>query len=154
MRIQRCLLCTYGLLLQFYPPSFRNRFATEMLEVATTAKLGEWPLIFGDTGIAIVRCWIEGSRSTAVLTESNAYMSLGGSSVRSFGLGLVLSMGIIFGLAYLGYRWPPACPKTRPLLTYVVAPPQAPAHLDKAGQHVRDRSREQLSNPLRDRSSR
>jgi len=139
MSIQRGLLSAYGLLLQFYPPPFRKRFGTEMLELATAAELSEWPRIFSDTGIAILRCWFEGSPSTAVLTEPNAYVSIGGSSVRSLGLGFVLSTTIIVGLAYIGYRWPPPCSTTRPLLIEVVSPPQATAATAEVRQHSRDR---------------
>jgi hypothetical protein len=127
MRIQRCVLCTYGLLLRMYPSAFRKRFASEMLELVGAAELREWPLIFADTSVAIVRCWFEGSPSTAALTEPNAYMSLGGSSLRNLGLGFVLSTAIMAGLAYMGCRWPSPCSGTSPLLTHVVAPPEAAA---------------------------
>jgi hypothetical protein len=62
MNIRRGLLGTYRLLLQLYPPEFRKRFAPEMLELAEAAEAREWPLIFGDTSVAIIRCWTEGSR--------------------------------------------------------------------------------------------
>ncbi|HZW81673.1 MAG TPA: hypothetical protein VFF50_14455 [Candidatus Deferrimicrobiaceae bacterium] len=131
MRIQRCVLCTYGLLLRMYPSAFRKRFASEMLELVGAAELREWPLIFADTSVAIVRCWFEGSPSTAALSEPNAYMSLGGSSLRNLGLGFVLSTAIMAGLAYMGYRSSPPCtgtsPGTSPLLTHVVAPSEAAA---------------------------
>ena len=140
MRIQRWVLCIYGLLLWMYPSAFRKRFAREMLELAGAAELREWPLIFGDTSVAIVRCWFEGSPSTARLTEPNAYMPLGGSSLRNLGLGFVLSTAIIAGLAYMGYRWPPPCSGTSPLLTHVVAPPEAAAATTAASQSGRDRS--------------
>ena len=127
MRIQRCVLCTYGLLLRMYPSAFRKRFASEMLELVGAAELREWPLIFADTSVAIVRCWFEGSPSTAALSEPNAYMSLGGSSLRNLGLGFVLSTAIMAGLAYMGYRRPSPCSGTSPLLTHVAAPPEAAA---------------------------
>jgi hypothetical protein len=125
MRIQRCVLCTYGLLLRMYPSAFRKRFASEMLELVGAAEFREWPLIFADTSVAIVRCWFEGSPSTARLTEPNAYMSLGGSSLRNLGLGFVLSAAIIAGLAYVGR--PSPCSGTSPLLTHAVAPPEVAA---------------------------
>ena len=124
MNTQQVVLGAYRLLLQFYPPAFRKRFAPEMLELAEAAGPAEWPLIFGDTSVAIVRCWVEGSPSTAALTEPNEYFALGGSPVRSLGLGFVLSTVILGSLAYVGYRWPPPCQSTRPLLTHIVAPPQ------------------------------
>jgi hypothetical protein len=127
MRIQRCVLCTYGLLLRMYPSAFRKRFASEMLELVGAAELREWPLIFADTSVAIVRCWFEGSPSTAALTEPNAYMSLGGSSLRNLGLGFVLSTAIIAVLAYMGYRSSPPCSGTSPLVSHVVTPPEAAA---------------------------
>ena len=124
MRIQRWLLRTYGLLLQMYPSAFRQRFATEMLELAATAELSEWPLILGDTSVAIVRCWFEGTASSAAFIQPTASMSLGGSSARSLGLGFVLSTAILVGFVYAGYRWPPPCSATKPLFTHVVAPPR------------------------------
>ena len=124
MNSRQVVLGAYRLLLQFYPPAFRKRFTPEMLELAEAAGPTEWPLIFGDTSVAIVRCWVEGSPSTAALTESNAYFALGGSPVRSLGLGFVLSTVILVSLAYVGYLWPPPCQATRPLLTHIVAPPQ------------------------------
>jgi hypothetical protein len=126
MRIQRCVLSTYGLLLRMYPSAFRKRFASEMLELVGAAEFREWPLIFADTSVAIVRCWFEGSPSTARLTEPNAYMSLGGSSLRSLGLGFVLSTAILAGFAYMGSRSPSPCSGTSPLVSHV-APPEAAA---------------------------
>ncbi|MGA7907635.1 MAG: hypothetical protein WCA16_09545 [Candidatus Sulfotelmatobacter sp.] len=55
------VLLGYRVLLQLYPAAFRKRFAPEMLQVAEAAEPAEWPLIFGDTGVAIVRCWMEGT---------------------------------------------------------------------------------------------
>ena len=131
MRIQRCVLCIYGLLLRMYPSAFRKRFASEMLELVGAAELREWPLIFADTSVAIVRCWFEGSPSTAALSEPNAYMPVGGSSLRNLGLGFVLSTAMIAGLAYMSYRSSPPCSGTSsgtsPLLTHVEAPPEAAA---------------------------
>jgi hypothetical protein len=105
MNIRCCLLCLYRLLLQFYPPAFRRRFAPEMLEVAAAAESSEWPLIFGDTSLAIVRCWLRGSGCTAVLAEPNAYLSLGESPLRGRRLleGLALSIAIIVGLCYVSH---------------------------------------------------
>ena len=78
MTTQRSFLFGYRLLLQLYPDAFRRRFASEMLELAEAAEPTEWPLIFGDTSVAIIRCWFEGTRSAAVIAEPNAYLSLGG----------------------------------------------------------------------------
>jgi hypothetical protein len=72
MTAQRCLLGAYRVLLQFYPPAFRRRFAEEMLELAEAAELGEWPLIFGDTSVGIVRCWMDGGRVASAVAEPNA----------------------------------------------------------------------------------
>src|SRR5207245_3361588 len=103
MKAQRSLLLGYRLLLQLYPAAFRRRFASEMLELAEAAKPTEWPLIFSDTSVAIIRCWFEGTRSTAVLAEPNAYLSLGESPVSGLELiqGLVLSIAIIVGVCYV-----------------------------------------------------
>jgi hypothetical protein len=112
---QRCLLGVYRILLQFYPPAFRSRFAEEMLEVAKAAEPGEWALIFGDTSLGIVRCWLEGGRLTPAAAEPNAYISLGDSSLLRWRLlqGFVLSVAILIGLCYFSdwtaYR---ECPGT------------------------------------------
>ncbi len=128
MNTQQFVMGAYRLLLQFYPPAFRQRFAPEMLELAEAAGPAEWPLIFSDTSVAIVRCWVEGSPSTVAMPETNASFALGGSPVRSLGLGFVLSTVILASLAYIGYRWPPPCPSSQPLLTHVVAPPAGATH--------------------------
>lgn len=114
MTLQRGFLFAYRLLLEFYPPAFKRRFGAEMLELAEACEPNEWPLMFGDTSVAIVRCWIEGTHSTAALTEPNAYVSVGESSVSAFGLlqGLVLTIAILAGIAYVNHRWPPPCPNS------------------------------------------
>lgn len=124
MTVRGGLLATYRLLLQLYPPGFRTRFAPEMLELAEAAEPGEWPLIFGDTSVAIVRCWLEGSHSPAVLAQPNAYLSLGESPVRLSTLlhGLVLSVALIVGLYYVSYLWPASIPQCGHRLTQLVAP--------------------------------
>lgn len=126
MNFQRCLLHTYRFMLQLYPPAFRNRFAPEMLAIAETAEFAEWPLILGDTSVAIARCWIEGTHSATAEAEPNAYLAIGGSPLPAFGLiqGLVLSTVIILGLLYVGYRWPPPCPTKVSVVTHIVGPPQ------------------------------
>ena len=128
MNLQRCLLYSYQVLLRLYPPAFRKRFAPEMLELAQAAEPAEWPLIFGDTSVAIVRCWVEGSRSTDVLAEPNAHLSLGESPVRGSALlhGFVLSMAVIAGLCYVNYRWTPCYAPTGRRLTHLVAPSHSP----------------------------
>ena len=116
MSIRRCLLCTYRLLLQLYPPAFRNRFAPEMLELAEAAEPAEWPLIFSDTSVAVVRCWLEpdATPSTVVPAGQDAYLALGESALSASRLfqGLVLSSAIILGLCYvasIGYLQLPKC---------------------------------------------
>jgi hypothetical protein len=116
MSMRLGLLWAYGVLLQLYPPAFRKRFATEMLELAEAAEPAEWLLIFGDTGVAIVRCWLEPatSRSAAVPVGQDAYLALGdsGLGVSRLFQGLVLSTAIIVGVCYvgsLGYLDLPRC---------------------------------------------
>src|SRR5215469_13475258 len=70
MNTRQYLLSTYRLMLQLYPPTFRRRFASQMLEVAEAAEPAEWPLVFGDTSVAFVRCWIYGIPATAALVQS------------------------------------------------------------------------------------
>src|SRR5208282_2713844 len=115
MNFQRFWLSAYRLLLLLYPSAFRKRFALEMLEIAESAEVAEWPLILGDTSVAILRCWFEGSPSTAALAEPNAYLALGESPVRRWGFlqGFVLTLAILVGLCYFSdwtaYR---ECPET------------------------------------------
>jgi hypothetical protein len=116
MSMRLGLLWAYRFLLQLYPAAFRKRYATEMLELAEAAEPAEWPLIFGDTSVAIVRCWAgpAGSRSAAVPAGQDAYLALGESALSASRLfqGLVLSTAIIVGLCYagsLGYLELPKC---------------------------------------------
>jgi hypothetical protein len=105
MNFQRCFLTAYRLLLLFYPAPFRRRFAPEMLEIAESADIAEWPLIFGDTCVAILRCRIVGIPSTDALPEPNAYLAIGGSPVRRWGFlrGFVLTLAILVGLCYFSH---------------------------------------------------
>ena|SRR5690348_12662279 len=129
MNNRRWFLRAYGLLLQLYPSGFRQRFVPEMMELAEASEVSEWPLIFGDTSIGIVRCWVEGSPSTAEVAEANAYVPLGGYPVTASRLlhGFFLSLVILAGLLYAGYCYPPPCQGTRKLVTPIVTTPQAAA---------------------------
>jgi hypothetical protein len=126
MSMQRGLLGAYRLLLGFYPPAFRKRFAPEMLELAEAAELAEWPLIFGDTSVAIVRCWLAGSRSTVVLAEPNTYISLGESPLTALRLfqGIALSLVIVLGAYYVS-SLSPAFPQCKEISTELVLAPSA-----------------------------
>ena len=126
MNIRNCLLYAYRVLLGFYPASFRRRFAPEMLELAAAAEITEWPLIFSDTGVGIVRCWIEGTHSTATIAEANAYLPLREPPIRAavFIPGLILSIVIVAGWSYVNYQWPPPCPNGVHVVVRVVEPPQ------------------------------
>jgi hypothetical protein len=143
MNIQSCLLYAYRLLLEFYPPSFRRRFAPEMLELAAAAELTEWPLIFGDTSVAIVRCWLEGTHSTAVLAETNAYVPLKESPISAFVFipGLVLSIVIVAGWSYVNYQWPPPCAKGVHVIIRVGDPSQSALGTEESSKHLRVRDR-------------
>ncbi len=119
MNIRRCLVFTYRFLLQLYPYAFRERFAPEMLELAEAAEPTEWPLIFGDTSVAIVRCWLEpaATSSTAVPAGHDAYPALGESTLTASRLlqGLVLSSAILLGLSYVGSVGYLQLPKCHPI---------------------------------------
>jgi hypothetical protein len=98
------------------PPAFRARFAVEMLELAEAAEPREWPLIFGDTTVAIVRCWLRPARTSSTLMPAgqDAYLALGvfGLTASRLLQGLLLSTAIIVGLCYagsLGYLELPKC---------------------------------------------
>ena len=114
MNFRPSFLFAYRLLLKFYPPSFKQRFGSEMFEVAEACEPTDWALIFGDTTVGVVRSWFEGIHSASALAEPNAYIPVGGSSVKAFGFlqGLVLTVGIIAGIAYVNHRWPPPCPNS------------------------------------------
>jgi hypothetical protein len=122
MTLTRCLLYAYRVLLRFYPPTFRTRFTPEMLEVAEAAELSEWPLIFGDTGITIVRRWLDPAvlESTAPCAEPDAYLSLGTSPISGFGLlrGFALSLVLILCLSCVTsvryWTLPPSSPECTP----------------------------------------
>jgi hypothetical protein len=103
--MRRFLVRIYRGLLLLYPSPFRQRFAAEMMACAEAAEISEWPLIFGDTSVGIVRCWFEGRPASTVVAESNAYLALGESPVRSFGFirGFVLSIAILVGLCYVSH---------------------------------------------------
>jgi len=133
MSIRGSFLYAYRTLLYLYPASFKIRFGLEMLQLAESAEPAEWPLIFGDTSIAVVRCWLQGTRSTAALAEPNAYVPLGASRISAsvFLPGLVLSIMIIAGFAYVNYRWPPPCPDSIHRVTRIVDPPRQAASLLK-----------------------
>jgi|GEM_PF-3921100 hypothetical protein len=57
---------------------------------------------FGDTSVAVVRCWLEPAttRSTVVPAGQDAYLALGESALTASRLfqGLILSSAIILGL--------------------------------------------------------
>jgi hypothetical protein len=110
------LLWAYRCLLRLYPPAFRRRFAAEMLQLAEAAAPAEWPLIFGDTSVAIVRCWLQPAASGSAVAPAgqDAYLALGESGLSASRLfqGLVLSTVILVGLCYfgsLGYMDLPKC---------------------------------------------
>jgi|SRR5947209_20131216 len=123
-RVRRSFLYAYRALLYLYPSSFKKRFAFEMLQLAESAEPAEWPLIFCDTSLAVVRRWLQGTRSTPALAEAGAYVPLGASRISAsvFLPGLVLSIMIITGFAYVNYRWPPPCPNTIHHVTRIVNP--------------------------------
>jgi len=114
MNFRQGFLFGYRLLLQLYPRAFKERFGLEMLELAQTAERPEWLLIFGDTSVAIVRCWMEGTHSPPLAAEPNPYLALGESSVRPSRVlqGMVLFVAIVTGVVYINYRWPPPCPNS------------------------------------------
>jgi hypothetical protein len=109
-------LWAYRCLLRLYPPAFRERFATEMLELAGEAEAAEWPLIFGDTSVAIIRGWLQPAAGTsaALPAGQDAYLALGTSALSPSRLlqGFVLATAIIVALSYfgsLGYLELPKC---------------------------------------------
>ncbi|HKW17781.1 MAG TPA: hypothetical protein VJO35_09760 [Terriglobales bacterium] len=124
------MLGAYSILLRLYPESFRERFGEEMLQVAGAAEPAEWPFIFGDTGVAIARCWIEGTHSTVPTAPEDAYVPLGGTSVRASGLlpGLVLSVLVVAGLFYASFGGPSPCQSSATAAHVSVTAPSAIAN--------------------------
>jgi hypothetical protein len=107
MNLKQCLLFTYQFLLRFYPCSFRKRFAAEMMQLAAEAEPAEWPLIFGDTSLSIIRSWFEPSgtgATTVSAAATDAYVAIGGSALTASRLiqGLTLALIIVLGITYLG----------------------------------------------------
>jgi hypothetical protein len=102
---RRPLVFAYRHLLQLYPAAFRQRFAAEMLEVAEAAELSEWPLIFGDTSVAIACSWLKPDTTTAVAMASgpDQYLSLGDSAVKPLKLfqGLAMATVLVLGACYI-----------------------------------------------------
>jgi hypothetical protein len=105
MKMKGSLLSAYGLLLRLYPPDFRERFADEMLDLAAEADPAEWPLIFGDTMIAILRSWLHAivAGLTPVPAGPDAYLALGESRLTPATLlqGFALTVVLILGLYYV-----------------------------------------------------
>ena len=105
MNIRRCLLFSYRILLNFYPYAFRERFASDMMQMAAEAAPADWPLILGDTGLAIVRTWLHPAHPASVgATGQDAYVAIGGSPLSAPRLiqGLALALVLILGLSYAG----------------------------------------------------
>jgi hypothetical protein len=117
MNMRPWLLRAYSLLLRLYPSPFRRRFAAEMLELAAAAEPREWPLILGDTTLAILRFRL--SPAVAMFDEAPAhigaldsYPALGDSPLSVVRLlqGFVLAAAILVGLWYISSLryWEPA----------------------------------------------
>jgi hypothetical protein len=119
--IRHWLLFGYRFLLYFYPYAFRRRFQTEMMQLAAEAAPGEWPMILGDTSLAIVRSWLEppSPREIVSPTRPDAYVAVGGSALRTSRLllGLALSLSIILGLCYAGSLGHVEAPKCHAVAT-------------------------------------
>jgi hypothetical protein len=114
MKLRRCFLFTYRFLLHLYPYGFRHRFASEMMQLAAEADAAEWPFIFSDTGLAVVRSWLEPSASTSAPSSSHdEYLAVGGSALTASRLvqGLALALALILGITYLGSLGYLAAPK-------------------------------------------
>jgi len=115
MSTRLCLLWAYRCFLQLYPRRSENVLRLRCWSWQKQPKLGNGPLIFGDTSVAIVRCWLQpaGTSSTVVPAGQNAYLVLGESELTAWRLlqGLVLSTAIIVGLCYAGSLGNPELPK-------------------------------------------
>lgn len=104
MTTQRPLLFVYRQLLRLYPVGFRQRFAEEMLETAESADLSEWPLIFTDTSVTIVRTWLQPRAvNSAAITVQGEYLSLGEARVKPMRLfqGLGVATAVVLIACYI-----------------------------------------------------
>ena len=101
MKTRPPLLFAYRQLLRLYPPGFKERFGEEMLDIAESADLSEWPLIFGDTSLAIIRTWLQPDKRRLGLatTLPAEYLSLAGPTVKPLklmgGLGIAALLVVI-----------------------------------------------------------
>jgi len=86
-----------------------------MLQVAKLAEPGEWPLIFVDTCLAMVRCWLASPDEPRPFPAGQgAYLAVGesGLPIARILQGLVLAMVLVASLCYagsLGYLSLPKC---------------------------------------------
>lgn len=105
MKLQGCFRCAYRSLLWLYPGDFRNRFAAEMLQLAEAAKPTEWPLIFGDTCLAILRSWFEEAivGATVQAAGPDGFPAIGQRRLPALRLiqGFVLSIALILVADYV-----------------------------------------------------
>jgi hypothetical protein len=83
MNTRAIMLFAHRQLLRLYPAEFRERFAEEMIEIAKAAESSEWPLILGDTGLTILRRWLQPGpfRSHTLVTAPGQYLAIGASPV-------------------------------------------------------------------------
>lgn len=105
MTVRRCLLFAYRCLLWLYPTDFRRRFGAEMLELAEAAEPPEWPLIFSDTSVGILRSWLRPTEDGATVArgEPDGYQALGEWPLPVLRIvqGFVLSVAMILGACYI-----------------------------------------------------
>jgi hypothetical protein len=101
MTVQGLVLSAYRCLLWLYPSAFRKRFGTEMLQLAEAMEPTDWPLIFKDTCLGILRAWVQVAAADATLlsAEPVSYLGLGESRLTGLRLvqGFVLSVAILVG---------------------------------------------------------
>jgi hypothetical protein len=123
MRTRRVFLAGYRHLLQLYPREFRVRFASEMMECAEAAETADWPLILGDTSLAIVRSWMESAfiGGSSAIPAGSAYLELGESGLSASRLlqGFALSVALALCLCYVSsfrvWRLPPSDEPCHPI---------------------------------------
>jgi len=116
MKTHHTLLFAYRQLLRLYPPGFKERFTEEMLDVAESADISEWPLIFGDTSLTIVRTWLQPEKRRLPLTAIAPvnYLSLAEPALKPMKLvgGLGMAALLVVIASYISTRtvWNlPAC---------------------------------------------
>ena len=100
-----CSIYAFRCLLQFYPADFRKRFGAEMMEIAEAAEPSEWPRIFADTTLGILRSRLQPTTEdrTVVCAGPVGYLAVGESRLTAVRMiqALILFVAIMLAACYV-----------------------------------------------------